>query len=71
MLLLMAVAGFIALLLNPLVVLLQRVGVARRGYAVAIVTVFAVLVFAGLAYAFGVPARQRVDPPHLEAARAT
>ena len=54
-LLLMAVAGFIALLLNPLVVLLQRVGVARRGFAVAIVTVFAVLVFAGLAYAFGAP----------------
>jgi predicted PurR-regulated permease PerM len=54
-LLLMAVAGFIALLLNPLVVLLQRVGIARRGYAVAIVTVFAVLAFAGLAYAFGAP----------------
>jgi predicted PurR-regulated permease PerM len=53
--LLMAVAGFIALLLNPLVVMLQRVGVRRRGSAVAIVTAFAVLVFAGLAYAFGVP----------------
>src|ERR1019366_4580183 len=54
-LLLMAVAGFIALLLNPLVVLLQRVGVRRRGYAVSIVTAFAVLVFAGLAYSFGYP----------------
>ncbi len=53
-LLLMAVAGFIALLLNPLVVLLQK-GFPRRGYAVAVVTVFAVLVFAGLAYAFGAP----------------
>ncbi len=53
--LLMAVAGFIALLLNPLVVALQRMGLARRGYAVAIVTVFAVLAFAGLAYAFGAP----------------
>lgn len=53
--LLMAVAGFIALLLNPLVILLQRVGISRRGYAVAIVTVFAVLVFAGLAYSFGAP----------------
>ncbi len=52
--LLMAVAGFIALLLNPLVVLLQM-GFPRRGYAVAVVTVFAVLVFAGLAYAFGAP----------------
>jgi predicted PurR-regulated permease PerM len=54
-LLLFAVAGFIALLLNPLVILLQRVGVARRGFAVGIVTVFAVLGFAGLAYAFGAP----------------
>jgi predicted PurR-regulated permease PerM len=53
--LLMAVAGFIALLLNPLVVLLERVGIARRGYCVAIVTAFAVLVFAGLAYSFGDP----------------
>jgi predicted PurR-regulated permease PerM len=53
--LLMVVAGFIALLLNPLVVLLQRVGISRRGFAVTIVTVFAVLAFAGLAYAFGVP----------------
>ncbi len=54
-LLLIAVAGFVALLLNPLVVLLQRRGITRRGYAVAIVTVFAVLVFAGLAYGFGYP----------------
>jgi len=53
--LLIAVAGFIALLLNPLVIVLHRVGVARRGFAVAIVTVFAVLAFAGLAYAFGAP----------------
>jgi predicted PurR-regulated permease PerM len=53
--LLMAVAGFIALLLNPLVVWLQRVGVRRRGFAVAIVTALAVLVFAGLAYSFGAP----------------
>jgi len=54
-LLLMAVAGFIALLLNPLVVLLQRVGIGRRGYAVAVVTVFALAVFSVLAYAFGDP----------------
>ena len=53
-LLLMAVAGFIALLLNPLVVMLQEV-IHRRGYAVAVVTVFAVLVFAVLAYSFGYP----------------
>src|SRR5436190_2454597 len=53
--LLMAVAGFIALLLNPLVVYLQRWRVRRRGFAVAIVTFWAVLVFAGLAVAFGYP----------------
>jgi len=54
-LLLMAVSGFIALLLNPLVVYLQRWKVPRRGFAVAIVTFWAVLVFVGLAIAFGWP----------------
>jgi predicted PurR-regulated permease PerM len=54
-LLLMAVSGFAALLLNPLVVYLQRWKVPRRGFAVAIVTFWAVLVFAGLAVAFGYP----------------
>src|SRR6516165_4822247 len=53
--LLMAVSGFVALLLNPLVVYLQRRKVPRRGFAVAIVTFWAVLVFAGLAVAFGYP----------------
>jgi len=53
--LLMAVAGFVALLLNPLVVYLQRWKVPRRGFAVAIVTFWAVVVFAGLAIAFGYP----------------
>jgi predicted PurR-regulated permease PerM len=53
--LLLLVAGFIALLLNPLVVVLQRRMVARRGIAVAIVTFWAVLVFIGLAVAFGYP----------------
>ncbi len=52
--LLIAVAGFIALLLNPLVVALER-WVGRRGIAVTIVTLLAVLVFAGLAVAFGYP----------------
>jgi predicted PurR-regulated permease PerM len=52
--LLLLVAGFVALLLNPLVVLLQRL-FPRRGVAVAIVTVWAVLVFVGLAVAFGTP----------------
>ena len=53
--LLMAVSGFVALLLNPLVVYLQRWKVPRRGFAVAIVTFWAVLVFIGLAIAFGYP----------------
>src|SRR5215467_6534874 len=54
-LLLVAVSGFVALLLNPMVVRLQRWKVPRRGFAVAIVTFWAVLVFAGLAVAFGYP----------------
>src|SRR6185312_14297768 len=44
----------IALLLNPIVVAVQRL-VSRRGVAVAIVTLLAVIVFAGLAVAFGYP----------------
>jgi predicted PurR-regulated permease PerM len=53
--LLLVVAGFVALLLNPLVVALQRWKVRRRGLAVAIVTSWGVLVFIGLAVAFGYP----------------
>jgi predicted PurR-regulated permease PerM len=53
-LLLMFVGGFIALILNPLVVYVQR-KVPRRGLAVAIVTVWAALVFVGLVLAFGYP----------------
>jgi len=53
--LLILVAGFIALLLNPIVVLVQRKLVPRRGVAVAIVTLWAALVFVGLAFAFGYP----------------
>jgi predicted PurR-regulated permease PerM len=53
--LLMVVGGFIALILNPLVLALQHHRVKRRGWAVAIVTFWAVLVFAGLAFAFGHP----------------
>jgi predicted PurR-regulated permease PerM len=52
--LLLVVAGFIALLLNPLVLALQR-WVRRRGIAVALVTLIAVCAFAGLAIAFGYP----------------
>jgi predicted PurR-regulated permease PerM len=54
-LLLLAVAGFIALLLNPAVVLVQRKLFPRRGVAVTIVALWAVLVFIGLAVAFGYP----------------
>jgi predicted PurR-regulated permease PerM len=52
--LLITVAGFIALLLNPLVVAFER-WVGRRGIAVTIVTLLAVVAFAGLAVAFGYP----------------
>lgn len=53
-LLLVVVAGFIALLLNPLVVAIES-KVRRRGVAVGVVTMVALLVFAGLAFAFGYP----------------
>ena len=54
-LLLIVVAGFIALILNPLVVALQRWKIRRRGWAVALVTLWSVLVFIGLTVAFGLP----------------
>jgi predicted PurR-regulated permease PerM len=49
------VAGFVAVLLNPIVVFLERRLVRRRGAAVAIVTLLALLAFIGLAFAFGYP----------------
>jgi predicted PurR-regulated permease PerM len=52
--LLMLVAGFAAMLLNPVVATVQR-RVPRRGLAVTIVTLCAALVFISLAAAFGVP----------------
>ena len=55
LLLLGLVGGFIALILNPLVVALQHWRVKRRGAAVAIVTVGALLIFLGLAVLFGYP----------------
>ena len=54
-LVIVVLAAFIALLLDPLVLMINRAGVKRRGTAVALVTVFAILVFAGLATAFGYP----------------
>jgi predicted PurR-regulated permease PerM len=53
--LLMVMASFIAVLLNPLVVALQRWKIKRRGLAVAIVIFWGLLVFFGLALAFGYP----------------
>ena len=52
--LLLVVAGFIGLLLNPLVVVLQR-WLGRRGIAVTVVTLVAICAFGGLAVAFGYP----------------
>src|SRR3974390_567922 len=59
---LMLVAGFVAILLAPAVAIVQR-RIPRRGLAVTIVTLCSVLVFIGLAAAFGVPLVNGV--PHL------
>jgi predicted PurR-regulated permease PerM len=53
--LLMVVGSFVALILNPLVVALQRWKIRRRGTSVAIVTSWFLLIFVGLAFAFGYP----------------
>jgi predicted PurR-regulated permease PerM len=52
---LVLVAGFVALVLNPPVVALQNWKLRQRGLAVAIVTFWALLVFFGLVVAFGRP----------------
>jgi predicted PurR-regulated permease PerM len=55
-LLLVVIAGFLAILLNPMVLALQRwPPLRRRGAAVSVVTVLALLAFTGLAIAFGYP----------------
>ena len=53
-LLMIAVAGFLSVVLNPLVTYVQR-GVRRRGWAVTIVIIWTTLVFTGLAVLFGYP----------------
>jgi predicted PurR-regulated permease PerM len=53
-LLMIVVAGFLAMILNPMVGYVQR-RVARRGWAVAIVIGWSALVFVGLAILFGYP----------------
>lgn len=55
LMLVIVVAGFIAILLNPIVVWLQGHGVPRRGLAVTVVTAITLVVFALLAYEFGNP----------------
>jgi predicted PurR-regulated permease PerM len=54
-LLLLLVAGFLALILNPVVGVIERYVVRRRGLAVTVVAVLVLLVFAGLSVAFGYP----------------
>ena len=53
--LMMLAAAFVAVILNPLVLYLQRWRIRRRGLAVAVVTIWAAAVFAGLMFAFGYP----------------
>ena len=53
--LMILVAGFLAVILNPLVVALQRWRIRRRGWAVTVVIFWATLVFIGLLAAFGYP----------------
>jgi predicted PurR-regulated permease PerM len=53
-LLIIVISGFIALILNPLVVFVQR-GIPRRGAAVAVVTLVGLVVFIALVVAFGYP----------------
>jgi predicted PurR-regulated permease PerM len=53
--LLVVIGSFIALVLNPLVIALQKWKIRRRGVAVAIVTLWSLLIFMGLAFAFGYP----------------
>jgi len=53
--LLIVVGSFVALFMNPQVVALQRWKIRRRGVAVAIVGLWSLLIFIGLAFAFGYP----------------
>jgi predicted PurR-regulated permease PerM len=54
-LLLLLVAGFLALILNPLVRATERYAIKRHGLAVTAVALLMVLVFFGLLVAFGYP----------------
>ena len=73
--LLIVVAAFLTAILNPLVVALQRWKIRRRGFAVTVVTFWAVLVFLGLAVAFGLPLANAITdlahklPSYVDAAQ--
>jgi predicted PurR-regulated permease PerM len=73
--LLIVVAAFIAVILNPLVIALQRWKIKRRGWAVAVVTFWGVLVFLGLALVFGYPLANAIThlaeklPGYIDAAQ--
>ncbi len=54
-LLIIVLGSFVAVLLNPGVRWLMRHGLRRRGYAVSVVMAASLVVFAGLAVAFGYP----------------
>ncbi len=53
--LIILVAGFLALLLNPIAIFCERYLVKRRGFAVGIVAILMIVVFLGLSAAFGYP----------------
>ncbi len=55
LLMLVLVGAFVALILNPVVAMLQRWKLPRRGFAVAVVALWSVVVFVTLAVAFGYP----------------
>jgi predicted PurR-regulated permease PerM len=54
-LLLLVVAGFLALILNPVVGVIERYVVRRRGLAVTVTGMLVIVVFVGLLFAFGYP----------------
>jgi predicted PurR-regulated permease PerM len=54
-LLLLVVAGFLALILNPVVGVVERYVVRRRGLAVTVTGMLVIVVFVGLLFAFGYP----------------
>jgi predicted PurR-regulated permease PerM len=54
-LLLLVVAGFLALILNPVVGVIERYVVRRRGLAVTVTGLLVIVVFVGLLFAFGYP----------------